>query len=116
MNNSYPCIWLCDIETSIDWYADFLGFKCTYKSSIKNPEFAVIENEKSKIYIILTDNPDRYASNTIIIETDDIEKTFETLEAAGALILQSVEDGLFGEKEFIIKDYEDNKIIYHQSA
>jgi len=66
--------------------------------------------------MILTDNPDRYASNTIIIETDDIEKAFETVEAAGAIVLQSVEGGLFGGKEFIIKDYEDNKIIYHQSA
>jgi hypothetical protein len=48
MNSSYPCIWLCDIETSIDWYADFLGFSCAYKSSIKKPEFALIENENLK--------------------------------------------------------------------
>jgi len=116
MNKTYPCIWLCDIETSIDWYADFLGFNCTFRSSIKKPEFAVIEKGNSKIYLIQSDNPDRYASNTVIIETDDIEYSFSTAEKAGALILQSVEDGMFGGKEFIIKDYEDNKIIYHQSA
>jgi len=116
MNKSFPCIWLCDIETSLDWYAEFLGFKCTFKSSIKEPEFAVIEENDSKIYLIQSDNPDRYASNTVIIETDDIEESFRGVEKAGVLILQSVEDGLFGGKEFIIKDYEDNKIIYHQSA
>jgi uncharacterized glyoxalase superfamily protein PhnB len=116
MNSSYPCIWLCDLETSIDWYADFLGFNCTYKSSIKNPEFAVIENGNLKIYLILSDNPDRYASNAVIFETSDIEKDFSAAEKAGVLIIQSIESGIFGGKEFVVKDYEDNKIIYHQSA
>jgi uncharacterized glyoxalase superfamily protein PhnB len=116
MNNTFPCIWLCDIETSIDWYADFLGFNCTYKSAIKKPEFAVIEKENLKIYIIQSDNLDRYASNTIVLETDNIEEAFSDAERSGAIIIQPVEIGVFGGKEFILKDYEDNKIIYHQSA
>ena len=116
MNKTFPCIWLIDIETSIVWYADFLGFNCIFKSSIKKPEFAVIEKEDLKIYLIQSENPDRYASNTVIIETDDIEDSFRKAEKAGALIIQPVEDGVFGGKEFVIKDYEDNKLIYHQSA
>ncbi|CAD7850722.1 MAG: hypothetical protein [Olavius algarvensis Gamma 3 endosymbiont] len=116
MNKTYPCIWLCDIETSIDWYADFLEFNCIFKSPLKKPGFAVIEKDDLKIYLIQSDNPDRYASNTLIIEVDDIEDSFNAAEKAGALILQSVEDGMFGGREFIIKDYEDNKLIYHQSA
>ena len=116
MNNTYPCIWLCDIETSIDWYADFLGFKCSYKSSIKKPEFAVIEKENLKVYLIQSDNSERYASNSIVIETDNIEEAFSAAEGAGAIIIQSIENGVFGGKEFIVKDYEDNKIIYHQST
>ncbi len=116
MNRAFPCIWLCDIETSIEWYADFLGFSCSYKSSLKNPEFAIVEKKGLKIYLILSDNPDKYASNTIVIETDEIEKAFKEVDKAGCIILQPVEEGLFGGKEFIFKDYEDNKIIFHQSA
>jgi uncharacterized glyoxalase superfamily protein PhnB len=116
MNNTFPCIWLCDIETSIDWYANFLGFKCTYKSAVKKPGFAVIEGENSKIYLIQSDNPDRYASNTVVIETDNLEKSFRVAEKAGIIIIQTIDDGKFGGREFIIKDYEDNKVIYHQSA
>jgi uncharacterized glyoxalase superfamily protein PhnB len=116
MNNSYPCIWLCDIETSIEWYADFLGFNCSYKSAIKKPEFAVIEKENLKIFLIQSDNQDRYASNTVVIETDEIEEAFDAAEKGGTIIIQSIESGVFGGKEFILKDYEDNKIIYHQSA
>jgi len=115
MSNTFPCIWLCDIETSIEWYKDFMGFNCTFKSSIKNPEFAVIEKEDLKIYLIYSNNPDRYASNTIVIETEDIEGAFNAAEKDGAIIIQPIEDGVFGGREFIFKDYEDNKIIYHQS-
>ena len=116
MNRSFPCIWLCDIETSIEWYAGFLGFNCSYKSSLKNPEFAIVEKNDLKIYMIQSDNPDKYASNTIVIETDGLEKAFKEIDKAGCIILQTVEEGLFGGKEFIFKDYEDNKIIFHQSA
>ena len=38
------------------------------------------------------------------------------MEKAGVIIIQSIEEGIFGGKEFVFKDYEDNKIIYHQSA
>lgn len=116
MNRSFPCIWLCDIETSIEWYADFLGFQCTYKSDLKKPEFALLENKEVKLYLIQSENRERYASNTYIIETDAIEQDYERVEKAGVIIIQSIEDGNFGGKEFVIKDYEDNKIIYHQSA
>lgn len=116
MNRTFPCVWLCDIETSIEWYADFLGFKCSYKSSIKKPEFAVIEKENLKIYLIQSGNRDRYASNSIVIETDNIEEAFSAAEGAGVIIIQSIENGMFGGKEFVVKDYEDNKIIYHQPA
>ncbi|MCP4266534.1 MAG: hypothetical protein GY777_13335 [Candidatus Brocadiaceae bacterium] len=34
------------METSINWYEHFLGFTCSYKSSIKNPERAVMENKE----------------------------------------------------------------------
>ncbi len=59
---------------------------------------------------------ERYASNTYIIETDSIEQDFKKVEKAGVIIIQSIEEGIFGGREFVIKDYEDNKIIYHQSA
>ena len=52
MNKSFPCIKVNDIETSISWYVDFLGFNCTYKNSIKNPDCALIEKDELKIYLI----------------------------------------------------------------
>ena len=115
MNRNYPCIKVCDIETSIDWYVDFLGFQCVYKSSLKNPNSAIIEKENQRVYLLKDKNGEAYASNTIIIETSDVKTEFESLESNGVLIAQSIQSGMFGGSEFVIKDYEDNKIIYRQN-
>ena len=116
MNKTYPCIKVCDIETTIQWYVDFLGFQCTYKSSIKNPDYALLEKGDLKIYIAKSNNREAYASNIIIIETSDIKKEYKTLNESGAIIVQPIDKGVFSDKEFVIKDYEDNKIVYVQKT
>jgi len=116
MNSTYPCIKVVDIETSIEWYIDFLGFNCTYKSSIKNPDSALIENKDQKIYLIKSQNPEVYASNVIVIEVPDIKAEYKALNNGKMLFAQHLDKGLFSDSEFIIKDYEDNKIIYKQKT
>ena len=112
MNNTYPSLKIIDIETTIHWYADFLGFQCSYKSTIKDPEYAVIENGNQKLYLIKTDSREAYASNIIIVETPSLKEEYEKLESAGVIIVSPISKGAFSEKEFIIKDYEDNKLMY----
>ena len=116
MNKTYPCIKVCDIETTIQWYVDFLGFQCTYKSSIKHPDYALLEKGGLKIYIAKSENREAYASNIIIIETSDIKAEFKALGESGAIIMQSIDKGAFSDKEFVVKDYEDNKIVYVQKT
>ena len=76
MNNTYPCIKVCDIETTIQWYVDFLGFQCTFKSTIKQPNYALLEKGNLKIYLAKSNNREAYASNILIIETSDIKEEF----------------------------------------
>ncbi len=116
MNNTYPCIKICDIETTIQWYVDFLGFQCTFKSTIKQPGYALLEKGNLKIYLAKSNNREAYASNIIIIETSDIKEEFKKLQESGAIIMQDIDKGVFSDKEFIIKDYEDNKIVYVQKT
>ena len=114
MNRNYPCFQVVDIETTISWYIDFLSYQCTYKSSLKQPDFALIENKDQKIYLIKSENPQAYASNVLIVEVTDIEKEYTALIECGAIIYQEPGEGIFSKNEFIIKDYEDNKLIYKQ--
>lgn len=116
MNNTFPCIKVNDIETSIHWYVDFLSFQCTYKSAIKNPDSALLEKDEQKIYLLKSESREAYASNVVIIESDDIQSEYESLENCGAIIVQTIGKGLFSDSEFIIKDYEDNKIIYKKKT
>ena len=112
----FPCIQVCDIETTIHWYSDFLGFEFTFKSSIKNPECATLEKGDSKIYLRIAPSGDFYASNIVVIETPDLTKELDLLNSKGVIVVQQISKGMFGTKEFVIKDYEDNKIIYKQSV
>jgi len=116
MKKSYPCIKVCDIETTIQWYVDFLKFQCTYKSSIKNPDYALLENGDLKIYLAKSDNRESYASNIIIIEVSDINTEFNALKDSGLIFVQGIEKGVFSDNEFAIKDYEDNKLVYVQKT
>ena len=93
MNSSHPCIKVCDIETTIHWYVDFLGFQCTYKSSIKQPDFALLEKGTIKIYIAKSTNREVYASNIVVIESTDLETEYAALEDSGAIIVQQIGEG-----------------------
>lgn len=116
MNKSYPCIRVCDIDTSIEWYRDFLGLTCTYRSSLKQPDFALVESGSTKLFLAKDPAGKAYASNMVIIETSDIEETYRKLEAAGVIVKYGIGEGSFGTVEFAIKDYEDNMLIYRQNA
>lgn len=110
------CIQVCDIETTIMWYQDFLGFQCSYKSSIKNPDYAILEKSGSRLYLRKSSDRKAYASNVVVIESKDLEKEFNVASDKGVIIIQEIGKGLFGTKEFIVKDYEDNKIVYREIA
>ena len=112
MNQTYPSIKVNDIETTIHWYSDFLGFQCTYKSSLKNPEYALLEKGNQKIYLIKDGAGESYASNVVIFETSELEKEFNLLDSAGVIFTKPIGNGVFSETEFEIKDYEDNRLIY----
>ena len=116
MKNTYPCIKVNDVETTISWYVDFLGFQCTYKSKIKNPDYALIEKEEQKIYLFKSEERESYASNIIVIETSDINTEFNQLEKSGVIIVKDIQEGIFSKKEFVIKDYEDNKLVCIQKT
>lgn len=114
MNKVLPCLKVADIETTISWYKDFLGFECSFKSSIKNPKWATLEKGELKIYLFKDESGKSYASNILIFEVDDIKNEYNAVKNGGAIIVQSIEKGPMGSGEFIIKDYEDNKLVYVQ--
>ena len=111
-----PFLSVCDIDTVISWYKDFLGFKCIYKSKLKQPEFATLEKDDQRIYLAQDPEMESYAANIFIIETDNIQKSFDEAVSKGCIIMQEIGEGFWSQKQFLIKDYEDNKIVFVQKA
>ncbi|MFK7733729.1 MAG: VOC family protein [Pseudomonadales bacterium] len=107
---------VCDIETSIEWYEHFLGFTCVHKSSIKNPDYAVLEKEQARIYLVSDREQKSFASNIVVFETSGLEAEFSKLEEKGVIFRSSISESQFGGEEFSIKDYEDNILIYRRNA
>ena len=114
MNKVLPCLKVADIETTISWYKDFLGFECGFKSSIKNPKWAILQKGELRIYLFKDETGKSYASNILIFEVADIKNEFKSVKNSGAIIVQSIEKGPMSSEEFIIKDYEDNKLVFVQ--
>lgn len=87
MNKIFLCLKVCDIETTIQWYLGFLGFQCTHKSCIKNPDNALLEKGNLKIYLAKSDNRESYASNIVVFEVTDINAEFDALTDSGVIII-----------------------------
>lgn len=70
MNTRHPCFQVNDIETTIEWYEQFLNYQCIYKNSIKNPDYALLENNSQKLYLVKNEDQKAYASNILIVEVN----------------------------------------------
>ena len=111
----FPEIQAYNVEDSVDWYEHFLDFKCTFKSSIKNPNSAIIEKSNIKIFIKQTTS-EIISKTTVIIQTNDIDSAYSYAQDKGVIITSPVSKGSYGNKQFSVKDYDHNEIIYLQSA
>ena len=111
----FPSIYSVDVETSISWYEHFSGFQCVFKNKIKNPEHAILEKNGMKIFINSSED-EMFTKGFMVIETNDIKKEYQNAEAKGVIFTTGIENGFYGKKQFIVKDYDHNKIIYIQSA
>lgn len=69
-----------------------------------------------KIYLAKSNDRESYASNIIIFEITDIKAEFNNIENSGVIIVQQINKGAFSDNEFVIKDYEDNKLVYVQKT
>ncbi|NVK38446.1 MAG: hypothetical protein HWE18_11020 [Gammaproteobacteria bacterium] len=57
-----------------------------------------------------------YVAYIFIIEIDKIEKSFDEVVSMGCIVMEEVGEGFWGKKQFIIKGYEDNKVVFMQKA
>ena len=115
MNREYTCIKVRDIESSIRWYEEVLGFQCTHNSAQPNLVYALMEKDETKINLFNSDEGDYGSENIIFIEVLDIDREYQLIKTGNVSIFEPICPGVFSKKQFTITDNEGNKLVYLQS-
>ena len=86
MSRSYPGLNIADMNTTIEWYQDFLGYKCTFK----------VPNERVPPYAIVSN-------------VSDLNKE---LKVSDVVFIKELTSEPWGMKEFGIKTVDGHRIMF----
>jgi uncharacterized glyoxalase superfamily protein PhnB len=117
MNRTYPGFYVVDINTSIAWYKDFLGYECTFKVRDEDiTPYAIVSKGDISIHLAHDPTGTHIGAGFCYIETDDVVSIYDELNGAGVIFVREIEDSAYGMRDFVIKDYEGNKISFGEKT
>ncbi|MEE8059588.1 MAG: VOC family protein [Pseudomonadales bacterium] len=113
MSRACPGLNITDMNTTIEWYQDFLGFKCTFKVPNEAiPPYAIVSKNEVSIHLSLDLTDSLSGTGFCYIETENIDILYKQLVDAGVIFIREIEDSSYGMRDFVVKDYEGNKISF----
>lgn len=117
MKNACPGFYITEMNITLAWYHDFLGFECTFRvQGEKEPPYAIVSRDRVSIHLSLDRDGNSARRGFCYIQTDDVESLYEEFEEAGVIMVRPLEESSYGMKDFVIKDYEDNLISFGESV
>ena len=103
--DAFPILLVADIQRSLSFYCDLLGFAATYSfPSEENPQFVSLAIEGGKLGLGYTDQPVESASASLWLYTDDVDAAVGELAAAGVRVVTAPADQPWGERVASIAD------------
>ena len=113
MSRACPGLNITDMNITIEWYQDFLGFECTFRAPNKvAPPYAIMTKNDISIHLSLDSTGSLSGTGFCYIETDNIDALYKQLDDAGVIFIREIEDSSYGMRDFVVKDYEGNKIRF----
>ena len=104
-----PQFFTTDIQTTLDYYRDKLGFDCL--STWQNPPvYAIVARDRHAIHFRLaqpaTPNPDKYADELLdaYLFIEDADALYAELAARGVEFTRSLGNMPWQAREFVVKD------------
>jgi predicted enzyme related to lactoylglutathione lyase len=118
LTGSSPVLLAADIERSVEYYRDRLGFACEVYGD--PPDFIVATRDGVTILMALCEEPDRIVPNwrivphvwNVFIRVDDVEAMYEEVQRRGAPIDYSLYDAPSGFREFGVQDPDGHDIAF----
>jgi catechol 2,3-dioxygenase-like lactoylglutathione lyase family enzyme len=115
-----PVLFVSDLDRSVAYYRDRLGFDCAVFGD--PPDFATAERDEATILLALCDEPTRIVPNWRIVDkiwnayirVDDVESVYAEVQQRGAPIDYTIYDAPSGFREFGVQDPDGHDIAFGQ--
>ena len=95
-----------DIEKSIEFYRDKLGFDVTFEWG-EPVQYAVLKSGDVSVHLVVKDDPKYQPSSVhtaLYVFVHDVDEVYEELKANGASITNEIADRDYGMRDFDITD------------
>ncbi len=115
-----PVLLVADLQRSVDYFSDRLGFECHLFGD--PPNFATAARDAAVILIALSDQPERLVPHWQIVDkmwdayirVDDAEAIYAEVQERGAGIDYTIYDAPHGFREFGVQDPDGHDIAFGQ--
>ena len=115
-----PVLLVADLERSVEYYRDRLGFECEVYGN--PPAFAAARRDDATLLLALCADPERIVPNWKIvhniwnayIRVDDADAVYEEVQQRGAGIDYTIYDAPHGFREFGVQDPDGHDIAFGQ--
>lgn len=121
LNSTEAQLFVADIKTSCDFYADKLGF--TVSSVYGDPPFyAQVTRDQARLNLRVVGEPvfvgdirereQLLSASLTVATTDEIKQLFLSYQAAGVRFSQTLKKEPWGARTFIVQDPDGNLILF----
>ena len=113
--DAFPILLVSDLQRSLAFYRDLLGFEVTYCfPSESEPQFVSLAIDGGKLGLGTTQEPVQSASTAIWLYTDDVDDAVARLREGGVRVVAEPVDQPWGERVASVADPDD--FIVHIGA
>ncbi len=109
INQPVPELPVADVKEAQKYYRDILGCKIEWLYPGNN--IGAVSNDETAIFFRKRTGAFEPAVNWVY--SDDIDATYEKLVAAGADIVDDIENKSWGLRQFTLKDLDGNVFYFH---
>jgi len=113
--DAFPILLVSDLQRSLGFYRDLLGFEVTYCfPSESEPQFVSLAIDGGKLGLGTAQEQVQSASTAIWLYTDDVDDAVARLRDAGVLVVAEAADQPWGERVASVAD--PDEFIIHIGA
>jgi len=103
--DAFPILLVADVERSLGFYRDLLGFQVVYCfPSQREPQFVSLTIDGGKLGLGVTEAEVQSASTAIWVYTDDVDDAVARLREAGVQVIAQPADQPWGERVASVAD------------